>query len=279
MLLSHTTASGRIMAYLESDALYERLMDYDTKEDVGCYPENFSGNDYLQRNYKPKRKIFMEVVQGRIKKPYGKQFESKFNPGQYQCMLVVELEDGTEEKIYGAPDQMPHAALQRGDACQLLFEEKNGKYIRRLLDATGSPKRGAAPAGRQPAQHRRGQSFGAAAAPAPVASQYPSKPVEPQDATAKVKSLTESLANTVLYLEHSFTEAGYPDVPFEELRNMAVSIFINLDRSIRGDFVVKAPHPAIVPAKEAEIVPYEEEEEYEEEDPAYYGDDDEDPLF
>ena len=68
----------------------------------------------------------MQIKNGRIKYPAGKVFQSDWGERQN---IVVEMDDGTEEKLYFAAGRQPHASLKRGQQVQVLFE--NGK--RRLV--------------------------------------------------------------------------------------------------------------------------------------------------
>ncbi len=68
----------------------------------------------------------MQIKNGRIKYPAGKVFQSDWGERQN---IVVEMDDGTEERLYFEKGRQPHASLKRGQQVQLLFE--NGK--RRLV--------------------------------------------------------------------------------------------------------------------------------------------------
>jgi hypothetical protein len=229
----------------------------------------YDGDYYLQRKntqrrYQKQLGKIMQVLQGRVEKPYGKSFPNKFNPNELQSVLKVELEDGTTHSIYGAPDQLPHCNLRRGDPCQIVFEQRNGKTIRRLLDGNGN---GGEYGGqqRQQSNNRQPQQSRTDNLPRqntqPVASTFPSKPQEPADVTEQVKNQAKSLASTISYLDEALKEQGYADVPFGEIRNLAVSIFINLDRNIHGEFTVKPPvEPASVFQSEDED--FESDEDY-----------------
>ena len=68
----------------------------------------------------------MQIKNGTVKYPAGKVFQSDWGERQN---IVVEMDDGTEEKLYFAAGRQPHASLKRGQQVQILFE--NGK--RRLV--------------------------------------------------------------------------------------------------------------------------------------------------
>ncbi len=68
----------------------------------------------------------MKIKNGRIKYPAGKVFQSDWGERQN---IVVEMDDGSTEKLYFEKGRQPHASLKRGQQVQLLFS--NGK--RRLV--------------------------------------------------------------------------------------------------------------------------------------------------
>ena len=68
----------------------------------------------------------MQIKNGTVKYPAGKVFQ--FDWGERQN-IVVEMDDGTEEKLYFEKGRQPHASLKRGESVKILFE--NGK--RRLV--------------------------------------------------------------------------------------------------------------------------------------------------
>ncbi len=68
----------------------------------------------------------MQIKNGTVKYPANKVFQSDWGERQN---IVVEMDDGTEEKLYFAAGRQPHASLKRGEPVQVLYE--GGK--RRLL--------------------------------------------------------------------------------------------------------------------------------------------------
>ncbi len=64
----------------------------------------------------------MQIKSGTVKYPAGKVFDSQW--GERQNVLVT-LSDGTEEQIWFKAGQQPHTTLQKGQAFQVLYEEKN----------------------------------------------------------------------------------------------------------------------------------------------------------
>ncbi len=61
----------------------------------------------------------MQIKNGRIKYPAGKVFQSDWGERQN---IVVEMDDGSEEKLYFAAGRQPHASLKRGQSVAILFE-------------------------------------------------------------------------------------------------------------------------------------------------------------
>jgi hypothetical protein len=85
----------------------------------------------------------MQIKTGTVKYPASRVFNSEW--GERQNVLLT-LSDGSEEQIWFKAGQQPHAALQKGQSVQVLFEEHNGKTQRRLIvnesaqpEATTSP--------------------------------------------------------------------------------------------------------------------------------------------
>ncbi len=68
----------------------------------------------------------MQIKNGRIKYAAGKVFQSDWGERQN---IVVEMDDGSTEKLYFEKGRQPHASLKRGQPVAILFE--NGK--RRLV--------------------------------------------------------------------------------------------------------------------------------------------------
>ena len=68
----------------------------------------------------------MQIKNGTVKYPAGKVFQSDWGERQN---IVVEMDDGSEERLYFAAGRQPHASLKRGQSVRILYE--GGK--RRLL--------------------------------------------------------------------------------------------------------------------------------------------------
>ena len=75
----------------------------------------------------------MMIKSGRVKYAAGdRTFPSKYSD-KLQQNIVLTMEDGTEEKIYFDQGRLPHAHLQRGQEIRIVYEELNGKPIRKLF--------------------------------------------------------------------------------------------------------------------------------------------------
>ncbi len=61
----------------------------------------------------------MKIKNGRIKYPAGQVFQSDWGERQN---IVVEMDDGTEERLYFEKGRQPHASLKRGESVAVLFE-------------------------------------------------------------------------------------------------------------------------------------------------------------
>ena len=82
----------------------------------------------------------MYVKEGFVKYSAGtKTFPSKYSDIPQQSMLI-QMDDGTEERIYFDQGRKPHADLQRNERVQIVYStNKQGKRIRQLV---AHPSRG-----------------------------------------------------------------------------------------------------------------------------------------
>ena len=78
------------------------------------------------------------IKTGTVKYPANKAFPDKYNEGAFKQNLVLQMEDNTEETIWFTQGRTPHAILPKGTAVQVLFEERDGKMTRKLLDNSSS---------------------------------------------------------------------------------------------------------------------------------------------
>ncbi|PIB14786.1 hypothetical protein AMR42_04200, partial [Limnothrix sp. PR1529] len=60
------------------------------------------------------------ITQGTIKHPAGQRFPSRY--GGERVNMVVEMPDGSEERIYGSPEELD--GYNRGDAIALIRNKK-----------------------------------------------------------------------------------------------------------------------------------------------------------
>ena len=78
------------------------------------------------------------VKSGTVKYPANKAFPDKYNEGAFKQNLVLQMEDGSEETLWFTQGRTPHATLPKGANVQLLFEERDGKMTRKLIDNSQS---------------------------------------------------------------------------------------------------------------------------------------------
>lgn len=74
------------------------------------------------------------IKSGTVKYPANKAFPDKYNEGAFKQNLVLQMEDNTEETIWFTQGRIPHSTLPKGAAVQVLFEERDGKTTRKLID-------------------------------------------------------------------------------------------------------------------------------------------------
>jgi len=154
------------------------------------------------------------MKQGKVKFPAGKEFPNKFKPGTFQQNMVIEMEDGTEEKIYFASGRAPHANLPKGAPCNILYEQMNGRTIRKLY--ADDSYNNAPPVA------------SANTYATPFTNNTPAKPrMSVED---KIAMLANAHVKCIQEVEVELRENGYPDVAFEDIRTIATSIMIKLDR-------------------------------------------------
>jgi len=63
------------------------------------------------------------LTQATIKFPAGRVFDGQYGPS---CNVLVTMPDGSEQKIWGKPDELQ--SYRRGDSIALLADPKTGKY-------------------------------------------------------------------------------------------------------------------------------------------------------
>ncbi len=76
----------------------------------------------------------MQIKNGRIKYAAGKVFQSDWGERQN---IVVEMDDGSTEKLYFEKGRQPHASLKRGQSVAILFE--GGKRRLVVSDKPNTP--------------------------------------------------------------------------------------------------------------------------------------------
>lgn len=72
----------------------------------------------------------MKVKQGSVIYPADKVIQTQWGERQ---TVKVKLADGTQETIWFNVGKTPHVNLAKGDTVQILYEQSNGKNIKRLV--------------------------------------------------------------------------------------------------------------------------------------------------
>lgn len=190
----------------------------------------------------------MKLEYGTITKPGGKEFETDYG---VKRMLIITLDNGKEEKIYFNPTQVPHANFSKGDRAGLVYEQKNGRQIRRLVEV-GVESAQPSP---QPEVTNR-HSFLPSRNTVPQVHQKP-------DANEWVRREAENLAALFLIVDMKFKDQGL-HLPAEEVRNLAVSINIGLGREYKDQQVIDVPSTLEAETDEVSTdVPFDTDEELE----------------
>lgn len=163
----------------------------------------------------------MSMKNGTVKYAAGKEFPNRFKPGETQQNLVLAMEDGTEEKIYFKTGRMPHAGLKAGDPITIIYEEMNGKAIRKLYAQSSTTSN--------------------------VTQTQPSVPAyKAKTAASLIKENINAYIYTYKEVESSFNLAGYPDLSEEAVRTITTSILIKMDR-VNADLTTL---PNVIPTYE-----------------------------
>ena len=178
----------------------------------------------------------MRIENGTVKKPVGKEFETQYGVKQ---MMIVVLDNGSEEKFYVKPGS-EQSHLQRNDKVKVVFEDRNGKTVRRIVIEEGT----VAP------HDYSSQSFNKL--------QTANKPVEQKTYGKIVKPTQEIIDETInayLYTYElvlsKFGERGH-ELQTEDARTIATSIMIKLDR-INSDITgLQLTEPPVMEEEEEE---------------------------
>jgi hypothetical protein len=72
----------------------------------------------------------MKVKQGSVVYPADKIIQTQWGERQ---TVKIKLADGTQETIWFNVGKTPHVNLAKGDTVQILYEESNGKTVKRLV--------------------------------------------------------------------------------------------------------------------------------------------------
>lgn len=78
------------------------------------------------------------IKSGTVKYPANKAFPDQYNQGKFKQNVVLTMSDGSEETLWFSQGRVPHSTLPKGATVQLLFEERDGKMTRKLIDNSQS---------------------------------------------------------------------------------------------------------------------------------------------
>lgn len=78
------------------------------------------------------------IKTGTVKYPANKAFPDQYNEGKFKQNLVLVMEDNTEETLWFTQGRTPHSNLTKGATVQVLFEERDGKRTRKLIEQHSS---------------------------------------------------------------------------------------------------------------------------------------------
>ena len=139
------------------------------------------------------------LTQATVKFPAGRVFDGQYGPS---CNVLVTMPDGSEQKIWGKPDDLQ--GYRRGDSIALLQDQKTGKY--KPVAIAQQP---------QPVNH-----------PAPQATAAP----KPGPDKAAIAAFIQSQAKLYAYCYRTAIESMPPDTPLEAIQSCASSVYISTGR-------------------------------------------------
>lgn len=160
----------------------------------------------------------MQIKSGIVKYAAGKVFDSQW--GERQNILVA-LNDGTEEQIWFKAGQTPHATLQKGQAVQVLYEERNGKTQRRII-VSDEARETASESNLAPVKSTT----------TPLEAEL--TPDQKRAIAAYVREQAELLGFCLKISREKFGNADTPLVETEEsIRTLATSLYITVQRKFQ----------------------------------------------
>jgi len=133
-----------------------------------------------------------------IKFPAGRVFDGQYGPS---CNVLVTMPDGSEQKIWGKPDELQ--SYRRGDSIALLQDAK-GKFKPVAIEQ--APQR---------ANH-----------PAPQATAAP----KPEPDKQAIADFVTQQAKLYSYCYRTAIESMPPDAPLEAIQSCASSVYISTGR-------------------------------------------------
>lgn len=173
----------------------------------------------------------MKIAKGIVVKPAGKVFETKYGDKQ---MMVVQMENGTEEKFYVKPNS-PQTFAQLNEPVSVVYELRNGKETRRLVLEEGNN-----------AQLQK-QNYTSSSSSYPSNSHNNSRNSysTPKQPTVEPKEWARSEAKNVAALMNTVSQelanSGFPEMDLEDLRTIAISIYISAQRKFPQGFDLTEP--------------------------------------
>lgn len=159
----------------------------------------------------------MRIAQGTITKPAGKVFETKYGEKQ---MLIVTLDNGAEEKFYQSPG-ISTTRAERGTPVVVTYEQRDGKQVRRLSlqeNNNDYPQRNQSPS-------------------SPTKFRTPNSEPAVIDGTDWAENEAENVIALMNIVSKQAIDGGFPELPVEEIRNIAISIYISSQRKFPNKVV------------------------------------------
>jgi hypothetical protein len=80
----------------------------------------------------------MNILKGRVKYTAGKVFEGQYGPS---INAAITLENGTDIRVYGKPDDEKLKALQKDDAVTIIHDGKSYKVAFDMVTANDLPEK------------------------------------------------------------------------------------------------------------------------------------------
>lgn len=194
---------------------------------------------------------------GNVTKKSHKAFQTQWGEKK---LIEVQMDNGAVEKFYYKPGQEPQESIQINDRVGVMMKEAYGKQVRNLVKIEDE----------SPANN---WSKGKVPDNVPVAPAYNNNVAasRPIDATAWAVQEAKNVANLISIVNYEMKNQGY-SLSMEELRNVAISINIGLQRAFNTQQVIEFNDDIKEDLQE-------EEDEEEEEDDLMDDEEDDDDTF